>query len=422
MPTILSAPEILEAGVLAGDHHDVMAKVENDGYMNGYRISSDFGRFEAYGNLQLALRVMEIGALAELDQLSKSAVFADAAKKSALSSVDAIEQFADKPVATVKGIPGGAKKMFRVTKRRAKELKEEVGDEIDERREDEGEGEGEGEGDGGGKSTEEVADEAVDAGAQLMKRYFGVTAAERRWAQKLGVDPYTSNELLRKEIKKVARIDSAGRFGVKLLPIPTIPGASVIKTVNKVVWSKDPYELQDYNRERLLSIRVTGAQIDAFFEVPWLSPSAQTIFVTALVSLEDTEDRPIAIEQVLGLESLVEGRFLVQAAQMLAWFNEKEAPVARLLRGERTLVAVTRDQRQVIPLPVDHLLWTPEFAELLERGSAELDIAGLESRELWLFRSASDRCRQEIEATGWVVETEISQRMREYLSTAEEGS
>jgi hypothetical protein len=422
VPTILSASELEPAEVRKGDHHEVMSEVENDGYMNSYRIASDFGRFDAYGTVQLALRVIEIGALAELDELSKTQVFAEAAKKSAMSSVDTIEQFADKPVETMKGIPSGAKRMFKVTKRRAKDLKEDAEEEYEERKAKKAEEEaGEGEEDGG-PTAEEVADDAADAGSYLIKRYFGITAAERRWAQKLGVDPYTSNEVLRKEIKEVARIDSAGRFGVKLLPIPSIPGVSVIRTVNTVVWSKDPYELQDYNRARLLSIGADEALVDAFFEVPWLSPSAQTIFVSALSDLEEAKDRPLAVEQVLGLESLDEGRFLVQAAQMLAWVNEKEEPVVRLLPGERTLVALTKGQREIIPLPVDHLLWTPELAALIERRGAELDRPGLESRELWMFRTVSDLCREELEARNWEVEVGLGERMNKDPRVAAEGT
>jgi len=413
VPTILSAHDVLTADVREGDHYEVIARIENDGYMNSYGIVSDFGRFDAYGTVQLALRIVEIVALAELDELSKTKVFAEAAKNSALSSVSTIEQFAEQPVETVKGVPSGAKRMFKSTKRRAKDLSQDAKEEYAERkakRAEEGSGEGE---EDGAPTADEVADDAADAGAYLIKRYFGITAAERRWAQKLGVDPYTSNEVLRKEIKEVARVDSAGQFGVKLLPIPEIPGVSVIRTVNKVVWSKDPYELQDYNRGRLLSMGVTEAQVDAFFEVPWLSPSAQTIYVTALLALEDAAGRSIAVEQVLDLESLDEGRFLLQAAQMLAWINEKEEPIVRLLRGERTLVAQTKGQREIIPLPVDHLLWTPELAALLERRGAELHRPGLDSRELWLFRTASDVCQRELEARDWALEVGINERMNE---------
>jgi len=156
--------------------------------------------------------------------------------------------------------------------------------------------------------------------------------------------------------------------------------------------------------------------------VPWLSPSGQTVFITALASLEEAEDRPVAIEQVLELESLDEGRFLVQAAQMLAWIDEKESPVTRLVRGERTLVAITRDRREIIPLPVDHLLWTPALAALVERRGAELHVPGLSSRELWLFKTASDLSRGQLEGLGWVVETEMGDRIQKQPMAAEQAA
>ena len=154
------------------------------------------------------------------------------------------------------------------------------------------------------------------------------------------------------------------------------------------------------------------SSIDAFFEVPWVNPTGQTILITNLLELEGAADRQHAIEQVLGLESLDEGRFFVQASQMLAWLHKNEAPIARLLRGERTLVALTEDGRQVIPLPVDHILWTPELAELLDRRGPQLDARGVRSRELWLIRTASELCKAQLESRGWRVETRLGDRMR----------
>ena len=58
--------------------------------MNRYRINSDYGRFDAYGDLMLALRVQEIGALGELDEVSKAEVFAESALSAALRPVSAI--------------------------------------------------------------------------------------------------------------------------------------------------------------------------------------------------------------------------------------------------------------------------------------------------------------------------------------------
>jgi hypothetical protein len=199
---------------------------------------------------------------------------------------------------------------------------------------------------------------------------------------------------------------------VKLLPIPSIPGVSVLRTVNSVVWSKDPYELQDYNRARMEAMGTTTELIDAFFEVPWMSPTGQTFFITALETLSEAENRPRAIELVLRIKSVDEARFLVEAAQMLAWLNERESSVKRLVPGERMLVALTGDGREMIALPVDRLSWTREVAELVSRRTPGLAAEDVDSLELWLARDVSPLAERELEEMGWRVESELVERMR----------
>ena len=71
-PPVFKASQILPPELLKGEFYQVEEKVQNDGYMNFYKITSNFGEFEAEGDSMLRLRVQEIGALAELDQLSKT--------------------------------------------------------------------------------------------------------------------------------------------------------------------------------------------------------------------------------------------------------------------------------------------------------------------------------------------------------------
>ncbi len=61
-PPTLKASDVLPPEARKGAHHEVHEEVVNDGFMNRYRIASDFGRFEAYGELVLAVRVQEIGS------------------------------------------------------------------------------------------------------------------------------------------------------------------------------------------------------------------------------------------------------------------------------------------------------------------------------------------------------------------------
>ena len=120
-PPVLKASEALPSEMQRGESFVVQEQVRNDGFMNHYVVDSDYGQFGAYGNLALAKLIQEIGALDQLEEVSKSEVFRDSLKKSATGQVEAVKEFADKPVETVKGVPGGLKRSFKKYKRDAKE-------------------------------------------------------------------------------------------------------------------------------------------------------------------------------------------------------------------------------------------------------------------------------------------------------------
>ena len=49
-----------------------------------------------------------------------------------------------------------------------------------------------------------------------------MNGAARRWAQKLGVDPYTNKPVLHDALVSIGKIDAAGSLAVKVaVPIPT---------------------------------------------------------------------------------------------------------------------------------------------------------------------------------------------------------
>ena len=102
--------------LLASDHHRVVEVVQNDGYLNHYRIQSDYGEFDAQGLTMLRIRTREVQALAELDQVSNTSVFLKSAADAGVQQGKAIVNVALHPVATVKGIPSGLARLFRYGK------------------------------------------------------------------------------------------------------------------------------------------------------------------------------------------------------------------------------------------------------------------------------------------------------------------
>jgi len=398
----LEASEYLSAEQVKGPHHQINESVANDGYMNTYRIESAFGTFEAYGNAMLVMRLREIGALAELDQVSQSEVFVKATAKAALAQVETIQDFATRPVETVKGIPDGVKGMFRRAKRDVKEgvevAKEVTGTSKDEEADP-------AEAEAAAEDPEKQPEESVVGSTEVYaKRYLGVPGAERRWAQKLGVDPYSSNEVLRREIHKVAKVDAVGSFSMKFVPIPTIPGVDYIHDVTQAVWNTDPRELREINEKMLVDAGASEQLIAAFFENPWYTPSSQTYLLATFASLDGVDGRDVLVEQAAMVGSEPQAMFFLQAMRMLAGFHASEAPFVKLLGGGRLPAGLTEGDRLVFLVPVDFLSWTQGIAAAADGPFREVgEDLQTASREVWFRGGVSARANEELTSRGWRV-------------------
>ena len=392
------APDVLSADLLKGDHHTVEDRVQNDGYLNYYKIKSDYGDFEAISTAMLRTRVGEIYALAELDDLSKTEVFIKAAADAGVGQIKALAQFATNPIETVVGIPSGIGRMFKRFKRQA-------GDAVDATKElvvgndEEADEDGE-----GGEDEESTTDKAVG----LTESAFGVSGAERAWAQKLGTDPYSSNETLRAAIKEVAWAESLGRFGMGFAGIPEIPGADIIGEVNEAVWSKDPYELQDLNRARLVATGAEETLIEEYIEDARLSPSQQTLLTAAIAEIEGAEGRDGILRQALNVETESEANFLIKSVTMLAWYHINQKPVTAVMTYSAVPVGVTEDGTAALLFAVDHVYWTDTIAGAAQNHAKQASGQQNSVGEVWLLGSASDRTRQELTDLGYSVREDVA--------------
>ena len=398
-PPPLAVSEVLSAEMQRGESFTVRDPVRNDGFMNHYIVDSNYGQFQAYGTPALAKLIQEIKALDQLEEISKSDVFVDAVKRSATSQVDAIQDFADKPVETVKGVPGGLKKSFRKYKRDAKEGYETAKDATGIGDDD---GEGDGEGDPDSPDVKEVAEKTGDAAEAYAKKWFGVSGAERRWHQKMGTDPYTTNQVLKKRIKELSRVDAAAGTGMRFVPIPRIPGAGELRALNQMVWNVDPRELRDQNIQRLAEAGVEEELIDEFMNNPWFSPSAQTVLLTSLLEMEGVEGRRALLEIAVATESAEEAQFDLANIVFLSEYHRSVEPLTQVRSG-RVAVAITQEGDMLKVVSVDYAFWQEDLAGAI---TAFIDsVAGqpATAREIWLRGKASPRFQQELRERAWTV-------------------
>ena len=368
-PRTFDSKDVLPASILQDPRFTVGPKAPTDGYFHDFSIRSAYGDFEAEGRGELVLRTREISALAELEKVSKSEVFLKAAGTSVVNVGKGVANVVTDPEGTAKGVGGGIKRFGVNLGRRAKRAGEGVVDGA------------KGDDQASGEAATSSSAKAAEAGETAAYSVLGVSSAMRRWARKVGADPYTTNPALRKALEDIGRVDAAGGIAAKVvIPIPGVIGMTA--SVGDLVWGKDPEALRKLNEERLSALGVTKEKADAFFRNKPFTLTAQTAFIDALFAVKpkSAADYVETATEANGERAVL---FFVESARMLQTFAQT-TPVIAVLPDSRALVAATRDGRAVVLLPVDWIRWTQAYekaaVEVASRAKAELGATRLELR------------------------------------------
>lgn len=375
----LKATTTLPADLLKGEHYTIADPVKNNGYTNTYTIQSKFGSFVAHGNTMLLVRLNEIEALARLKEVSSSEVFAKAAAKQAIKPLEGAAKIAENPVETAKQIPGGIKRKF-----------ENIGRFVKKR------------------TADDPAPEEGDSsgGGDVAKAIFGVTAAHRKWAQTVEVDPYSTNLAVQSELDRLAKVDAIASMGVRVAQRKT-PVARGIAKVYDLAWGMDPLELQKRNEKRLKEIEIEEKLSQAFFQNTFLTPTQQTMIVEAIYDLPKTANRSEIIRAASTSESEQDAYLYVDSAQMLTNMKRNAREITRFISNPQIPVLYSANHFVAI-LPADQIYWTKDFAQAFatfqKRHTADLKAA---PKELWISGVASQRFRNQCKILGWQLHERI---------------
>ncbi len=208
---VLKASDLVAPEVLKGPHYSVDERVPVKGFLARFTIRSDYGRFDAHGIHMLQIRVREVHALAQLDDMSKTKEFAQAAAKAIARPVTSTVNMVMNPIKTVEGLPDGVGRLFDRIKLGTEKVVEAAT----------------APGQSGGEQAEMVA-----------KRVGGITVTalgyekERRdLAKGLGVDPYTTKPVLAKKLDDMAWVAFSGRFGIQAAVSVFVPYSMAMSAV-----------------------------------------------------------------------------------------------------------------------------------------------------------------------------------------------
>ena len=382
-PTVRTA-DLLPPAILTGTDYTIDPDVATDGFNGRFNIRSKFGDFECVGREMLYTRLDELRALEELDQVSKTKEFLNAVKGAAEEPVQAAAKIVTNPVGSAGSIPRGTAHLFGDV----------VGGAVDT-----------------GKSLGKVTEigEKQPKGPPGRDDPFGYNKARNLWAEKLGVDPYTSNRVLALKLNHLAMIDfgtdkvAGAGVGFGLGGLGVIAGyVSWLPDIDEHLLTAPPADVTKANTGRLEALGVSQSDMKPLLDNPWFSPTLQTRFVNALARLQKVSGMGNETRLAGGAQSEEEARFFCGSLEILQRSLAGNGPLRELTAHASVPAGVLTDGTLVVAAPVDLVAWTQTAAEFATpqqgNGHAVLYING----------ALTQGARDGFKARGWQV-VQVSQ-------------
>lgn len=374
-PPTLDAASILQPQLVKGLNFSVRPEVPTYAGHNSYVIDSDFGVFEADSNALLVTRLNEINAIGKLREVSKSEEYKKAFLKAAESPLLVTKNLVTQPVKTVTGVPKGVWKFMN----RAGETVKEVGEKR----------------------------ERNDYEDSNLKSLIGFSKMKRDLALQLGVNPYSSNPVLQKELNGLSWAAFGGSLTVTAALAPVSGGAGLALTAlnvtditTKALRDTSPEDLRMANEKKLLGINVPREEIVTFLNNPAFSPMHQTIITESLLALSGVKGREKFIALANQAADETDAVFFQRCAQLMAALHAK-SPISSIGYMNGLPVCVAKDGAFVLPLEWDYITWTANAAAFAQKFRA-VTIGDFKPTAFRVIITgvASQRAKDELQALG----------------------
>ncbi|HMM66893.1 MAG TPA: hypothetical protein PKC03_08140 [Dokdonella sp.] len=426
---VLGATTLVQPSLMSGPGFQVDPHVEIRGYMAHFTLDTPVGPLQAESVENLADHVAELPALEALEQDSHSQAFIDAAGDSATRTAKGIGQVLRHPIDTLTGIPAGVARYFgqRLGKigRQAQSLSDRTARELG------SEGNPYPRADGPMTETREIdREEAGRDPARKSRRWYDRAGAEterevkrqikygqvkRELAERLGIDPYTSNPYLRERLDELAWAGSGGRFAASAA-IGTIGGVGGLTVaygsrLNELVWKLDPEQLRERNAQRLNRHCSDALLMRQFLRRGVFTPTLQTALVDALDALRPAAGGDALLELAMTVQSDLEARYLVNSLKLVGDRLGARAHAGTLRIVGSGFAYDSADGERILPLPVDYLAWTDDIASFIDREEFR------DPRKTVLVTGTlTMRSQQELTARGWNIVAEAKRERADGLA------
>ena len=359
--------DIFPAEVIKGPHYRIRDQVVSYGYMRHYIVDSDFGVFEVTGDGALRKLLKEIQAIAILKEVKESKAFGDSVKKAVKKPIAFGKNLIENPTDTLSGIPKGVNRLF---------------ENIE-------------------TSITKEHDPSEDA---RTEQALQVSSYKREYAYKLGVDVYSSNSVLQKELNRVGWASAVGSLGLSVITAPAqSPIVKVGKTmrlgqqINESLKEEPPSRLRIINSEKLSAMGISQELAEKYLDHPAFTPRHDVIIVESLANLTNAKGRDGFIQFALKAEDEESANFIQNMAETMRGYHDTVSPVSQVMIVSGVVVAKAKNGSVLIPFPLDHGVWS-EQAERIITGLVSSIKAKLAPKkiELWITGTVSPLARQQL--------------------------
>ena len=391
-----SASKVLPADLLKGELWTVGDEVIPVEGLFKFQVQSAWGEFPVWGEAMLRLRLREFRAIAELETISSAEAGLKGAGKSAGKSFVRLGNAIVHPKKTAKAIPQGSRRLFNKVQRYGKKATEAAIKAA--------------EGKSGENQTKsEGPSAAEEAAVWLARKYGGVGSKYRDRARDLGVDPYTSNEVLAAELERVSRAEAAGSVSSKFF-LPVIgQEIGLMADAANIAYVREWREIFAHNDELMRQMGVSQEQIFEFEKNENFTPMTQTIVVAMLDAMQGVEGRNLVIQQAAMLQNESEALFFLESVLLAEWYHREQNELKKFLADTLIPVATNKAGNLVAFTAADFFYWTPE-TEIVARDFTATYADHPGGRELILADYISSRARKNINAMGWQVMSSLRQQ------------
>jgi hypothetical protein len=364
-PTSRPVAESLTPDLAAGPYHKVRDPIQADGYMLRFVVQSKFGNFEPTGIGALRKLVLrELPAIAELQKIKASSAFTKQVKDSATSPLQFAYKLMTHPVDTASGLPKGLYKGAEAVYTSA--------------------------------TTER--DPSADSRTATILLQSG---KKREYAAKMGVDPYSSNAVLQKELNAVGWAAALGSWTVTVATAPISGVASTVITTTKFgdavgdyLKTEGPADLRARNTKRLNEMGLPSALIDRFLDHKAYTPRHDTIITESLAGLDGVQGREAFLEAAVKAEDEVDANLYMATVQILRGYHLGVGKLTQIREMSGLLIAQSQGGPAIIAYPLDYGLWRQAGDQLSDQIKATYSAPGHNGNfEIWVTGTVSPRAK-----------------------------